>query len=55
MVALQFAVNLAANLIFSPIQFGLRKFPLAAIDILIVWVSTATAVQPSITFWNWRR
>lgn len=34
-----FAVNLAANLAFTPIQFGLRNLPLASIDILIVWGS----------------
>ena len=37
MVALPFAINLVANLIFTPIQFGLRNLPLAAVDILIVW------------------
>lgn len=36
-VALPFAVNLAANVIFTPIQFGLRNMPLASVDILIVW------------------
>lgn len=35
--ALPFAINLVANLIFTPIQFGLRNLPLAAVDILIVW------------------
>jgi translocator protein len=38
-VALPFAVNLAANLVFTPIQFGLRNLPLAAADILVVWAS----------------
>ena len=38
-VAVPFAVNLVANLIFTPIQFGLRNLPLAAVDILIVWVT----------------
>lgn len=37
MVALPFAINLVANLVFTPIQFGLRNLPLAAVDILIVW------------------
>lgn len=37
LVALPFAVNLVANLAFTPIQFGLRNLPLAAIDILVVW------------------
>lgn len=36
-VALPFAVNLVANLIFTPIQFGLRNLTLAAADILVVW------------------
>jgi benzodiazapine receptor len=36
-IALPFAVNLAANLVFTPIQFGLRNLPLASADILIVW------------------
>ena len=36
-VAVPFAINLLANLIFTPIQFGWRNLPLAAVDILIVW------------------
>ena len=35
-VALPFALNLAANLVFSPIQFRLRNLPLATADILVV-------------------
>ncbi|MCR9295076.1 MAG: tryptophan-rich sensory protein [bacterium] len=38
-VALPFAINLVANLAFTPIQFGLRNLPLAAVDIVIVWLS----------------
>lgn len=34
--ALPFAINLVANLVFTPIQFGLRNLPLASLDILIV-------------------
>ncbi len=44
-----FAVNLLANLIFTPIQFGLRNLPLAAADILVVWASIiwlAIAIWP---------
>jgi tryptophan-rich sensory protein len=37
LVALPFAINLVANLIFTPIQFGWRSLPLAAVDILVVW------------------
>ena len=34
---LPFAINLVAKLIFTPIQFGMRNLPLAAVDVLIVW------------------
>ncbi len=34
-----FGVNLVANVVFTPIQFGLRNLPLASVDILIVWAS----------------
>lgn len=49
MVALPFAINLLANLLFTPIQFGLRNLPLATADILLVWASIvwlAVAVWP---------
>ena len=36
LVALPFAINLVANLISTPIQFGMRNLPLAAADILVV-------------------
>ncbi len=36
LVALPFAINLVSNLIFTPIQFGMRNLPLASVDILIV-------------------
>src|SRR5947209_4839680 len=39
LVALPFAINLVANLIFTPIQFGMRNLPLAALDIVVVWAS----------------
>lgn len=38
-VALPFALNLAANLLFTPIQFRLRNLPLAAADILVVFAT----------------
>ena len=38
-VALPFLLNLAANLVFTPIQFGWRNLDLAAVDILVVWVT----------------
>ena len=38
-VAVPFAVNLVANLLFMPIFAGLRSVPLAAVDIVIVWAT----------------
>lgn len=38
-IALPFAVNLVANLLFMPIFSGLRNVPLAAADIIIVWAT----------------
>ena len=49
LVALPFAINLAANLIFTPIQFGMRNLPLAAVDILIVW---ATIIWMMVVVWR---
>ena len=49
MVALPFAINLVANLIFTPIQFRLRNLPLASVDILIVW---GTIIWMSIAIWR---
>ncbi len=51
-VALPFAINLMANLIFTPIQFGWRNLPLAAVDILIVW---GTIVWMVASIWNHSR
>jgi translocator protein len=48
LVALPFAINLIANLIFTPIQFGMRNLPLAALDILVVW---ATIIWCVIAVW----
>ncbi len=36
LVLVPLAINLAANLAFTPIQFGLRNLPLATLDILVV-------------------
>lgn len=47
-VTLPFAINLAANLAFTPIQFGMRNLPLAALDILVV---LATIVWMMIAVW----
>ncbi len=49
MIALPFAINLVANLLFMPIFSGLRNLPLASVDIVIVWstiIWSAVAVWP---------
>jgi translocator protein len=38
-IAIPFAINLVANLLFMPIFSGLRNVPLAAVDIVIVWLT----------------
>ena len=47
-VALPFAINLVANLLFMPIFAGLRNVPLSCADILIVW---ATIIWCVIVVW----
>lgn len=41
-------INLAANLVFTPIQFGLRNLWLAEVDILLVLV---TAIWSIVALW----
>lgn len=48
-IALPFAVNLVANLLFMPIFAGLRSVPLAALDILAVW---ATIIWMIVAVWR---
>jgi len=50
--AAPFIVNLAANLAFTPIQFGLRNLLLAAVDILLVW---GTIIWMMIAIWKYYR
>lgn len=38
-VATPFIINLLANFAFTPMQFGLKNLPLAALDILIVLIT----------------
>ena len=49
LVALPFILNLIFNLIFTPIQFGLKNNLLAA---YLVWGVFATCVQLTITYLN---
>ena len=52
MVALPFGINLLANLLFTPIQFGLRNLTLASVDILVVW---GTILWMVVAIWRHHR
>ena len=47
-IAMPFAINLMANILFMPFFSGLRNVPLSAVDILIVW---ATIIWCVIAIW----
>jgi len=47
-VLVPIGINMVTNIAFTPIQFGLRNLPLAAIDILLV---LATIVWCMVAFW----
>ncbi len=53
LLALPFAVNLVANLLFMPIFAGLRNVPLAAADILLVWASLLWCVAAVWPVYKW--
>ncbi len=53
LLALPFAVNLVANLLFMPIFAGLRNVPLAAADILIVWATILWCVLIAWPVYKW--
>lgn len=44
-ITLPFALNLAANLLYTPLQFGLRNNVLALLDILIILASIVWMVR----------
>ena len=52
-VALPFAANLVANLLFMPIFAGLLNVPLAATDILIVWATLVWCVVAAWPHYRW--
>lgn len=52
-VATPFAINLVSNLIFTPIQFGMRNLPLAAVDILVVWITIIWCVVAVWRHYRW--
>jgi benzodiazapine receptor len=53
LLALPFAVNLVANLLFMPIFAGLRNVPLACADILIVWATILWCVLVVWPVYKW--
>jgi benzodiazapine receptor len=52
-VALPFAINLVANLMFMPIFAGQRNVPLACVDILIVWATIIWCVFAIWPVYKW--
>jgi translocator protein len=53
LVALPFVLNLIFNFSFTPIQFGLRNNLLAAIDIILIWLTivwSMVAIFPILTW-----
>jgi translocator protein len=53
MVAVPFAMNLVANLLFMPIFSGLRNVALAAVDIVIVWATIIWCVLAIWPVYKW--
>ena len=52
-LAVPFANNLVANLLFVPIFSGIRNVPLAAADILIVWATIIWCVVAVLPVYKW--
>lgn len=52
-LVLPFGINLLANLLFSPIFFGLRNLALAWIDILLVWGTIVWMIIASWRHYRW--
>ena len=52
-LAVPFAINLVANLLFMPIFAGLRNVPLACVDILIVWATIIWCVIGAWPAYRW--
>ena len=52
-VAVPFAINLVANLLFMPIFSGLRSVPVAAADIVVVWATIIWCVVAVWPVYKW--
>ncbi|MDD3531050.1 MAG: tryptophan-rich sensory protein [Candidatus Pacebacteria bacterium] len=53
LVALPFALNLIFNLLFTTFQFKWRNFILAALDMVLVWLTLAWALWVILPFAPW--
>lgn len=53
MVLLPFLLNIFFNLLFSPIQFGLKNLPLASLDILFVLATLVSAMWAIFPYARW--
>lgn len=53
LVVLPFALNLLFNIAFTPIQFGLKNLPLAAIDVVLVLVTLIWAMIAIYPYAKW--
>ncbi len=53
MVAVPFVINLVANLLFTPVQFGLNNLPLASVVILVVLVTILWSMKAVWPYAKW--
>jgi translocator protein len=52
-VALPFVLNIVFNILFTPLQFGLRSLPLASIDIILVLATLIWAIVAIAPYARW--
>lgn len=52
-LALPFALNLVFNILFTPIQFGMKNNYLAAFDILLVFITLVWALISILPYYPW--
>lgn len=52
-VVLPFVLNLIFNIAFTPIQFGLKNLPLAALDVLLVLITLIWAMVAIYPYAKW--
>jgi len=53
LIAVPFAINLVTNLLFTPIEFGLRNLTLASLDILVVWATIVWMIAAIWPHYRW--